>query len=66
MSEIGAERPEGLIQQSTYLGSDPRLVGKKAYISRIQGGWAVQFNDTLTGYGYGWWKFPYEDFRGTR
>lgn len=59
----GPERPEGKIERGVYIGDDPKLRHKTAYISRCEGGWAVQVDDIVTGFGFGWWKFPFEDWR---
>jgi hypothetical protein len=60
--EIGPRRPESTILRGVYTGSDPKLIGKTACISRCEDGWVVQVNSLTSAYAYGWWKFPFEDW----
>jgi hypothetical protein len=63
--EVGPERPTSAIQRGVYIGDRKDLRHKAAYISRCEGGWAVQVDDMMTGFGLGWWRFSFEDWRVT-
>jgi len=64
--EIGPERPESAILHGLYIGSDAKLRGKAACISRCEGGWVVQVDDLASDFAVGWWKFPFEDWEQHR
>jgi hypothetical protein len=61
--KVGPERPSGPAQRGMYTGDRPELRHKTALISRCQGGWNIQADKISTGFGLGWWQFPYEDWR---
>lgn len=62
-TEIGPERPTTEFQGGRYIGPDSRLHGERALVT-IEGPFIAfaQFNDIHTGFGYGWWKFPLNDW----
>ena len=64
--EVGtAERRAGTRHfYGAYVGDDPTLKGHHAMLmlSVDEGHVVAQFDDHKTGKGYGWWKFPEEDF----
>jgi len=67
--EVGPERPESAILRGLYIGPVTNiyqrihLQDKTALISRCEGGWVVQVNDRASDFAFGWWKFPYEDWK---
>lgn len=61
--KIGPERPTGAILRGSYIGSDPKLQNKTAYISRCKSGWVIQVDDRTNNFAFGWWKFPFEDWK---
>ncbi len=61
--EVGPERPENKIIHGLYVGSDSKLQGKTACVAVCQGGWVVQVDDRASDFAFGWWKFPFEDWR---
>lgn len=64
MTKVGPERTTSKIQRGEYIGTaEPKLVGKIALISKCEGGWNIQANDTSTGFGFGWWRFSTEDWK---
>lgn len=65
---IGTDKParyDNNLRVATYVGNSAKLKGHRALIlDDVQIGYIVaQFNDHATGLGYGWWKFPEEDFK---
>lgn len=61
--KVGPEKPTTPYVQGVYTGSELELQGKTALICRREyGGWDVQVTDMTTGLGWGWWKFPVDDW----
>ena len=60
---VGPERPTSPRQRGVYTGDRKDLRHKTAYISRCGDGWVVQADDMKTGFGLGWWRFAFEDWR---
>jgi len=56
--EIGPGRPTSAIVRGIYTGSDPKLEGETAHISRCQDGWQVQVDNKASDFAFGWWFFP--------
>lgn len=61
--EVGPERPENPIIHGLYTGDDIKLQGKTALLARCQDGWVVQVDDRASDFAFGWWKFPFEDWK---
>ncbi len=61
--EVGPERPESKIIRGSYTGDDTEMRGETAYMARCEGGWVIQADNILTTFGYGWWKFSFEEWR---
>ncbi len=64
-TKVGPERPVGDFQRGVYIGERPELRHKTAIIVRCQDGWNIQADDRATGFGLGWWRFGFEDWRPT-
>jgi hypothetical protein len=63
--KVGPEQPTGKPQRGVYIGDRPELRHKRALIVRCQGGWNIQADDMKTGFGLGWWRFSFEEWRPT-
>ncbi len=63
--KVGPEKPVGEILRGVYIGDRAKLRHKTALIVRCQGGWNIQASDRATGFGLGWWRFAFEDWRQT-
>lgn len=48
--------------RGTYTGEDATLLGKTALLRESGDDLLAQFDDTETGYGFGWYRFPAADF----
>jgi len=61
--KVGPERPVQEIVRGVYTGPSDKMRGQTALISRCKGGWVIQADDREGVYCFGWWKFPFEDWR---
>jgi hypothetical protein len=41
----------------------PNLIGCTAIIGEGANGWLIQADERCSGYGYGWWWFPFDDWK---
>lgn len=62
---IGTYLGQGLVCKKLYVGPEECLQGKTAlvYEGIEPETYAAQFDDTETGFGYGWHKFSISDFK---